>query len=66
MKGYGGMEVVGCRCWVRLQPEEDRYVIRCGAHNPECPMFRPSHDPVDNLHDAELRAQHEVGVPQRR
>lgn len=52
-----------CDCWVRLQSEVDRFGIRFGAHNPTCPVFKPTLDPVDNYHDAELRAQHEVGGP---
>lgn len=49
-----------CTCWVRLQSDEERFQIRYGAHNPECLVYRPSLDPVDNLHDAQIRAREEM------
>ena len=50
-----------CDCWVSERTEEEQFGIRFGAHNPTCPMFRPSLDPVDAVHDAELRRYYEVG-----
>ncbi len=50
-----------CDCWVASVPDDKAFGIRNGAHNPACPVFRPSRDPVDNLHDAEQRAHAESG-----
>jgi hypothetical protein len=50
----------GCSCWVSRYPVEETYSIRNGAHNPECPVFRPSVDPVDALHDAQIRVREEI------
>jgi hypothetical protein len=44
-----------CLCWVRHQTVEARFGIRYGAHATNCPLYRPSLDPVDRLHDSELR-----------
>lgn len=52
----------GCDCWVSGHPAETTYSIRRGAHNPECPVFRPSLDPVDAYHDAGLRMKEETGI----
>lgn len=52
-----------CSCWVRLRPDEERFAIRFGAHNPGCLVFRPSFDPVDNIHDAEIRLRYEMPRP---
>ena len=51
-----------CTCWVKDRPDEERVGIRYGAHNPDCPQFRPSRDPVDAVADAQLRMRHEVGI----
>ena len=51
-----------CNCWVRLRPADERFGIRYGAHNPDCPRFHPSRDPVDAVADAELRMRYEVGI----
>lgn len=46
---------VGCNCWVRDRPVEERIEIRYGAHDVRCPAWAPSLDPVDAANDAELR-----------
>ena len=51
---------VECSCWVKDQPDEERYSIRYGAHHLDCPVYRPSGDPLDNLRDAQLRMQVEA------
>ena len=48
---------VECSCWVKDRPDEERFSLRYGAHNPGCPVFRPSYDPLDNLRDAQLRSE---------
>ena len=59
--GVGDLHQILCSCWVKDRPDEERFSLRYGAHNPGCPMFRPSCDPLDNLRDAQLRMQHETG-----
>ena len=49
-----------CNCWVRYQPEEFQWSTRLGAHNPQCPSYRPTLDPVKNIADAELRYEYEI------
>ncbi len=51
-----------CNCWVASVPLEKSFGIRNGAHNPECPVFRPSLDPVDAVNDAKLRLREETGL----
>ena len=57
--GVGDLHQILCSCWVKDRPDEERFSLRYGAHNPGCPMFRPSYDPLANLRDAQLRMQHE-------
>ena len=52
--------MASCTCWVKFQDHEMRYTVRYGAHNPTCPVYRPSLDPVDNVKDAELRLRYEA------
>ena len=51
-----------CNCWVRRADAETRFCVRRGAHNPECPTFRPTKDPVKAVQDAEERMYHEIGI----
>jgi len=51
-----------CTCYVLGLPAADQFAIRWGAHNPACPVFAPSRDPVDNLADAELRYKYETAI----
>ncbi len=51
-----------CTCWVRKVSEEERFGIRYGAHNPECPTFKPTLDPVKAMADARQRMWEEVGI----
>jgi hypothetical protein len=44
-----------CNCYVSQLSDRERFVIRWGAHDPECPVFSPSLDPVDAVDDAETR-----------
>ena len=49
-----------CSCWVNSLSLVEQFGIRYGAHNPACPMFKASRDPVKNIEDAELRYQYEI------
>ncbi len=49
-----------CDCYVRFLNEETRFSLHLGAHNPTCPAYRVSHDPVDRAHDEEFRARVET------
>lgn len=40
-----------CNCWVSLQHEHLQFMLRYGAHNTQCPRFRLSSDPVDQMKD---------------
>lgn len=48
-----------CQCWVSKLTDEERFSVRYGAHNPQCPVFRPSLDPVDALNDVGVRPKYE-------
>lgn len=45
----------GCTCYVRHIPQEVTFGLHAGVHNKQCPCYRPSHDPVDYINDAEFR-----------
>ena len=51
-----------CNCWVSREPWEVQFAIRYGAHNPQCPRYRPSRDPVDAINDTEIRLHAETGI----
>lgn len=51
-----------CNCWVKRLTAEQSFGVRNGAHNPACPIFRPSMDPVDAVKDAEIRLYEETGI----
>ena len=55
-------EMIMCNCWVRRADAETRFCVRRGAHNPECPTFRPTIDPVKAVQDAEERMYRETGI----
>ena len=44
-----------CNCWVRKLSEEKAFGVRFGAHNPICPAYQRSRDPIDDANDVELR-----------
>lgn len=52
---------MACNCYVRYLKEHVRFATRYGAHNPSCPWYRPSGDPVDRLKDEAFRAATERG-----
>lgn len=53
-----------CNCYVALLPEMVRFSVRYGAHQPECPKYRESADPVDRANDIEYRQLPRVhGIP---
>jgi hypothetical protein len=54
--------MIMCNCWVRRADAETRFCVRRGAHNPECPTFRPTIDPVKAVQDAEERMYRETGI----
>ena len=45
-----------CNCYVRYLDEETRFCLHYGAHERDCPVYRPSLDPVDRANDEEYRA----------
>ena len=48
--------LASCRCYVGGLPSDMQFELRWGAHALDCPVYRPSRDPVDNAKDAEVRA----------
>ena len=48
-----------CNCWVKDEPEPECWSLRNGAHNPTCPVYRVSRDPVDALKDADIRDRYD-------
>ena len=57
----GATRLVNCRCYVLKLPLEVALTLHWGAHEIECPTYRPSLDPVDRANDEEFRARHERG-----
>jgi hypothetical protein len=55
-----------CNCYVRFLSEEIRFGLHFGAHNPTCPAYRVSLDPVDRANDDEFRAHTEIPAPATR
>lgn len=55
---------MACNCYVRYLRPEIQFATRWGAHNPSCPEYRPSGDPVDRLHDEAFRAKVELRAPE--
>lgn len=53
-----------CTCYVSYLPEAIRFVLRYGAHEETCPVYRPSADPVDRENDTEYRERVRIRVPQ--
>ena len=53
-----------CNCYVRYLQEEVRFGLHFGAHNPKCPVYQESLDPVDRLNDVIFRSETE-GLPIR-
>ena len=53
----------GCKCYVRYLTEEIAFGLHYGAHNPACPAYRASLDPVDRAHDDDFRDRVEIGAP---
>jgi hypothetical protein len=54
----GAME---CNCYVKDLPAAERFGIRYGAHQTDCPVYRESLDPVDRKHDEAIRQQAKDG-----
>jgi len=44
-----------CKCYVRTLSQYQQFIIRYGAHNTDCPVYRTSKDPVDQLRDDSIR-----------
>ena len=53
----GAME---CNCYVNDLPAAERFGIRYGAHQTDCPVYRESLDPVDRKHDEGIRQNHQA------
>ena len=49
-----------CRCYVYELDKLTQFGLRRGAHALECPVYRPSLDPVDAANDQETRT-HYIG-----
>ena len=51
--------LVNCNCYAQRLPPVVQFGLHFGAHNPHCPVYRPSRDAVDAKWDAAFRARHE-------
>lgn len=49
-------DLSNCTCYVRRLNAQQQWELRYGAHAVECPVYRPSRDPVDEANDIEARA----------
>lgn len=49
-----------CSCYVRHLREGIRFGLHYGVHNPTCPVYRVSRDPVDCVNDAAFREEVEM------
>ena len=49
-----------CKCYVRFLDEVTRFGLHYGAHNPSCPQYRESLDPVDRANDDDYRRETEI------
>lgn len=45
-----------CRCYARFLTPDVQFYLRYGSHALDCPLYRPSGDPVDRAADEEFRA----------
>ena len=50
-----------CRCYAAALDPEDRFGLRRGAHALDCPIYRPSLDPVDAAQDQKTRTHYTIG-----
>ena len=52
-----------CTCYVRHLREDVQFGLHYGAHNPTCPLYRVSRDPVDRANDDDFRREVEILPP---
>jgi hypothetical protein len=50
-----------CRCYAAALDKETQFGLHRGAHALDCPMYRPSLDPVDAAQDQEARDHYTIG-----
>ena len=50
-----------CRCYAAALDPVTRFGLHRGAHDPACPVYRPSLDPVDAAQDQETRDHYPKG-----
>jgi len=50
-----------CRCYVAALDYLTRFGLRRGAHAQDCPIYRPSRDPVDAAQDQKTRTHYTLG-----
>ena len=51
-----GWAMPRCNCYVLNVPEHISFALRSGAHDYNCPVYRTSRDPVDQIKDKDNRA----------
>ena len=49
--------LANCTCYVQTLDPGTQFVLRWGAHNPACPIYRESGDYLDKMRDGEHRAK---------
>jgi len=55
--------VPACKCYIRKLSSIAQFGLHWGSHNPTCPAYRPSLDPVDSAADDAFRTQYEGRPP---
>ena len=50
-----------CRCYAAALDQLTRFGLRRGAHALDCPVYRPSLDPVDAAQDQKTRTHYTIG-----
>ena len=50
-----------CKCYVASLDTVTRYPLRLGAHERQCPIYRPSRDQLDQTEDV-MNRQHLLAI----
>lgn len=67
VRAFHGMNAAGqrCRCYVRfILDAHILFGLRLGAHEPRCPVYRISADPLDRADDKAWRDAARITAPQ--
>lgn len=54
---------LSCSCYVLRLPQDVQMSLHYGAHERHCHVYRPSTDPVDAMHDQDIRRRYTQPTP---